>query len=149
MLRQKSRFVDVIKPSVRLVVSLIILAIIGSITISVLEAIPSGSVPAAALTEMSVGMIAIVLMLLFGEEIASSIRSTFRANPEFFSITFSMIQVLAVVLGYFTFDRIFQFVFTEWFWTYDPVFLALALIPASKAGATMVRSIDKWIDRKN
>lgn len=147
MLTLKSRYGEIIKPSIKLVISLVLLGVISVIAINVLQLIP-GFFELTAFTEMGMGLIAITLVLFFGQHIANGIRNAWKSNPELFELTYNLIQVLAVAIAYVAFQRVIEIVFPSWNWAYSVTLLAIALIPGIRAGITLVSSIDKWFDRK-
>ncbi len=148
MLSQNSRYGDIIKPAVKLVASLIMLGLTGAFVINVLESIPRLSFLATALTEMVVGMAAAIIVIFLGEQLSIGVKHAFRPYPELFSITYSLIQVLAIVVVYFALQPIFNFLFADWYWAYSVTFVVIALVPGLKAGLTIINSIDKWLDKE-
>ncbi len=147
MLSLKSRYGEIVKPSIKLAVSLILLGVIASISASVLGLIPVNSFVVLASTEMGMGIITISLVLLFGQQIANGLRNRWKSNPELFEITYNLIQVLPVVIAYVSFQKIVYFVFPGWLWVYSVTLFALALIPVTRASVKLITNIDKWFDK--
>lgn len=73
---QKSRYGTIIKPSRKLLVSLVLLTIIGFAVTNVLELISVDASGISAFTQVGIGIVAIALLLFFGQEIANAIRNT-------------------------------------------------------------------------
>ncbi len=148
MLSLKNRYGGIIKPSIKLAMSLVLLGVITVTAVNVLELIPWSSSVVTGLTEVSMGIAAIVLLLFHGQQISDGIRNAWKSNPELFEITYSLIQVLAVAIAYMAFRSAVNLLFPGWYWAYSVGLLAIALIPGIKASVTIVNSIDKWYDGK-
>jgi hypothetical protein len=149
MLKQESRYGGVIRPSIKLTVSLVMLATVYFVAINVLQLIPAYSFTVNTLTQAGAGTIAIVLMLFFGQQVAVGIRNIWKANPELFDIAFCLIQVLVVAIAYISFHKVIDLVFSGWSWAYVVALFAIALVPGIKAGITVINSIDKWFESKS
>ncbi len=148
MLSLKNRYGGIIKPSIKLAMSLVLLGVITVTAVNVLELIPWSSSVVTGLTEVSMGIAAIVLLLFYGQQISDGIRNAWKSNPELFEITYYLIQVLAVAIAYVAFRSAVNLLFPGWYWAYSVGLLAIALIPGIKAAVTIVNSVDKWYDGK-
>lgn len=148
MLSQRSRYVDVAKPAIKLTVSLIVVSIIGSIILNILDSIPRLSFTITAMANMGIGFVMILVVLFFGMELSIAVKRAFKSYPELFTIAYSLVQLLAIWIAYTSFSRVFDLVLLEWSWAYSLSLLGIALIPGVRAGVTLIKSVDKWIDHR-
>ncbi len=149
MLSQRSRYGDIVKPAIKLTIALILMGVVGSVTLNILETIPRSSLMITTLVNMGIGFIAILVVLYFGTELSIAVKRSFKSYPELFTISYSLVQLLAVWIAYASFNGIFNLMLPEWSWAYSATFLALALLPAIRASITLINSVDKWIDHNH
>ncbi len=148
MLSQTNRYGVVVRPAIKLAISLIMVSVVGSLILSILDIIPRSSFAITAMAEMGIGFVAMLIVLFFGTELSIGLKRAFKSYPELFVIAYSLVQVLAIGIAYISFRGVFDPILAEWNWAYSLIFLAIALIPGIRAGIMLINSVDKWIDSR-
>lgn len=85
MLANRSRYGDIIKPIVKMVISLIVLGIVSSILLDILafrSITPGSPFTMGAVASLYMGLVMIAVVLFFGKELSSNVKSAFPSYRE-------------------------------------------------------------------
>ncbi len=146
VLTQRCRYNGIAKLSIKLTVSLVVVGIIGSLILNIVNTIPSSFFVISALAQAGIGFVAILILLHFGTQISVAVRRTFDSRPELFTIAYSLVHLLVVLIAYAAFRNVFNLFIALPDWAYSLAFLGIGTIPGIKIATTIINSIDNWID---
>ena len=146
MLSQTARYRDIVKPAVKLTVSLVVVGIIGSLILNIVNTIPGSFFTISALVQTGIGFVAILILLHFGTQISVAMKRAFDSRPEVFMIAYSLVHLLAVLIAYASFRDVFNLFVALPDWAYSLAFVGIGIIPGIKIATTIINSVDKWID---
>jgi len=137
---------ELIRPVVKLVVSLIILGVIGAIVHylpGLYTKIPGIPVTIAAFAEAVIAIFVILVVLNFDREISPRVAKLLPDFPESEMVVHNIILLLAIIIAYGSFKNAVYPFLSETPWLYSIIFLCIAIIPTYRIAVTLFGNIEK------
>ena len=137
---------ELVRPVVKLVVSLIVLGVIGAIVHylpGLYTEIPGVSVSIAAFAEAVIAIFIILVILNFGRDVSPKIGRLLPDFPESEIIVHNIILLIAIIVAYSSFKGAAYPFLQGAVWLYSIIFLSIAIIPTYRIAATLFGNIEK------
>jgi len=141
-----------IMPSlIRLLAGVIVLIVAQSVVLGfpgIAQSIPSTTMTMATVASLSIGLVATVVVLKFGTQLANAVGAGYRSMKNYAPLLGYFFQIAALWILYSATRAVTADFFTSAPWAYPLIFLALAIMPTVRVVVSLVHALEGTNERK-
>ncbi|HZD12892.1 MAG TPA: hypothetical protein VE177_05165 [Candidatus Binatus sp.] len=131
---------------IRLIAGVIVLYVVGNIILGLPDmtrTVPgAGSLTAATLAGLAIGLVTVLVVLKFGTQFSNAVAEGYQSVKQWTPLLTYFFQLVSLWMLYNTLQGMSSGVFTSAPWAYPLIFLALAIIPTIRVLANIVQSFE-------